>query len=785
MKAYEALKLKKKPEWFSKAVVLFKKKLNKRLLFEQILPTVFAFVLARTVVFNDMAPFGVAFYAAFMRGKKDVFLPIITAIAYVSISSQVDIYKYISIIILIYAIPLGFEKNLVDITSQFKMPGVAGAASLLVGVFFCITTGFLVYDFLLVLLETMIISCVSYFFAKAIFKVKNLPYEKTIENEDLISCIILTSLLLLALSDVYLGDISIGRILGIFIVLFLAQSRNMAVAAITGLVFGLALGIYDRSLVSLCVIYGFCGIICGIFSHISRIVGVSSFIILMSVMVVYFDGSAYGVMWIIESLIAGTLSLLVPKNALKSLKLSFNDVEEKNSTHEDKLRELVLNRLTSLSHGYKDVFESVITLSDKLLKTNFNNITTVYDMASKKACRGCSLLNACWQRDYNTTVDCLNKVTNKLIQNSKISKTDLPLIFTNRCGRLDIFVENINDCYKEYKMRQKLALKQQQATKLSCQQYISLAKVMEQTANELSQKVVFDVDAEERIIKFLNKKEIIPKVVMVIIDDCLRTQVEIDIDFEEHSDLSISKECLLEKISQITGAPLTEFNVTRRKDNIKISLSTKEKFNPCYAFVSGKKEGETISGDNVGVFKTEKSKLVMQIGDGMGSGQRAAIDSAVATNVIKKIIQAGFGNDAAITILNSAILLKSDDENLISIDIAVLDLYTGYCEFLKLGAAPTYIMRSSFVSRIDSNSLPVGILDRAQAKSTAVKLGDKDIIVMVSDGVISNGDEFVFDILQNNKELEPKDICALILNAAKQKSDGIIKDDMSVICTKI
>jgi hypothetical protein len=38
----------------------------------------------------------------------------------------------------------------------------------------------------------------------------------------------------------------------------------------------------------------------------------------------------------------------------------------------------------------------------------------------------------------------------------------------------------------------------------------------------------------------------------------------------------------------------------------------------------------------------------MQIGDGMGSGQRAALDSAVASKVVKRIISAGFDNEAAI-----------------------------------------------------------------------------------------------------------------------------------------
>jgi serine phosphatase RsbU (regulator of sigma subunit) len=94
-------------------------------------------------------------------------------------------------------------------------------------------------------------------------------------------------------------------------------------------------------------------------------------------------------------------------------------------------------------------------------------------------------------------------------------------------------------------------------------------------------------------------------------------------------------------------------------------------------------------------------------------------------------------------------------------------------------------MRSGLISRIDANSLPMGILDKAEAKSTVMTLGFKDIILMVSDGVISNGDDFIFDMLQRHKELDPRDICNLVLNEAKQKNGGIFKDHMSVICTKL
>ena len=113
MKAYEALNVKKRSEWFSKAIESTKNVIDQKLLYEQLLPAVFAFLLSRAVVFNNMAPFGVAFYASSMRGKKD-FVPLAACIiGYISIHSQVNVFKYIAILIVIYAISVGFEKKTV------------------------------------------------------------------------------------------------------------------------------------------------------------------------------------------------------------------------------------------------------------------------------------------------------------------------------------------------------------------------------------------------------------------------------------------------------------------------------------------------------------------------------------------------------------------------------------------------------------------------------------------------------------------------------------------------
>ena len=89
---------------------------------------------------------------------------------------------------------------------------------------------------------------------------------------------------------------------------------------------------------------------------------------------------------------------------------------------------------------------------------------------------------------------------------------------------------------------------------------------------------------------------------------------------------------------------------------------------------------------------------------------------------------------AALKIVNSALLVKSGEESLSTVDIAAVNLYTGQAHFYKAGAAPTFIRRGSRTGMVESTSLPAGILTAVEFEKSSVQLRDGDLIVMVSDG---------------------------------------------------
>jgi len=92
-------------------------------------------------------------------------------------------------------------------------------------------------------------------------------------------------------------------------------------------------------------------------------------------------------------------------------------------------------------------------------------------------------------------------------------------------------------------------------------------------------------------------------------------------------------------------------------------------------------------------------------------------------------------------IANQALLLKSCEETLATIDTAGVNLYTGEVEFCKAGGAPSYLRRRGKVARVELSALPAGILREIRPARQRAMLEAGDILVLVSDGVLCGAQE--------------------------------------------
>jgi stage II sporulation protein E len=192
-----------------------------------------------------------------------------------------------------------------------------------------------------------------------------------------------------------------------------------------------------------------------------------------------------------------------------------------------------------------------------------------------------------------------------------------------------------------------------------------------------------------------------------------------------------------------------------------------------------------LCGDSWESFSDGNGRQIAIISDGMGTGGRAAVDGAMASGIMSRMIQAGIGFDAALKIVNSALLVKSGDESLSTIDLAAVDLFSGNAEFMKAGAPISILRKSGRAVKVDAPSLPIGILNDIRFTKSSDSLEDGDLLVMLSDGALSSGDEWVCDTVENWKGQVPQELAEeIVAQAIARRSDGH-DDDITALVMKV
>lgn len=202
------------------------------------------------------------------------------------------------------------------------------------------------------------------------------------------------------------------------------------------------------------------------------------------------------------------------------------------------------------------------------------------------------------------------------------------------------------------------------------------------------------------------------------------------------------------------------------------------------------KETEKISGDNYSFYEADPGRRMILLSDGMGSGEKACEDSERVIEIMESFLTAGFRKETAVQMINGTLAAAGQEQNLPTLDICDIDLYTGECEFVKAGAACTYIKRGHLVDRLSAQNLPLGVFGQIEVESISRSLQNGDYIIMLSDGVLDAlsqgiGEEVLPEIIGKMDYASPGEIANQLLAYCLKQSGGQVRDDMTVLVTGI
>ena len=148
--------------------------------------------------------------------------------------------------------------------------------------------------------------------------------------------------------------------------------------------------------------------------------------------------------------------------------------------------------------------------------------------------------------------------------------------------------------------------------------------------------------------------------------------------------------------------------------------------------------------------------------DGMGTGLGAVQEGIQASNLLKKLLTAGFPAEYALRSINSLCALRGL-AGAVTIDLAQLHLDTGKATLYKWGAAPSYLLTEAGAEKIGTATPPPGLSVTDQRETVErLSLRRGETLVLCSDGV---GGEDALRCSYTDADEAPGELAARILES--------------------
>ncbi len=315
---------------------------------------------------------------------------------------------------------------------------------------------------------------------------------------------------------------------------------------------------------------------------------------------------------------------------------------------------------------------------------------------------------------------------------------------------------------------------------VAADQFFSISDMLADLAFEFDEAELFDYKAAGKIRRMLGEYDIYPENISVIVDKFSRTRVEISASAKTRG---LDSPRIKSEIEKICGRYFEKSRTNYSGKSQMVSIIERANYKMDFGFAQYCAEGK-LCGDTVKMINDGRGHMIFIISDGMGKGGRAALDGAMGAGLLSKLLSAGFGFDSSLKVVNSALLVKSSEESLATLDCACVDLFNGKCEFYKAGAPKSYVLKNNSLSKCELSSMPAGILRGIEfaKRTTVLNVGDE--IIMMSDGITDLGgilDEFI----KVNDKVTSNERAQAILDFAMEHGDSRHRDDMSVIVARL
>lgn len=750
-----------------------------RTLIELVAGIVLGLLLPRASVYGGLMPFGIGLVAA-INGPGTVLVYLAAIMGYLLQGAAVSL-RYIAALVAAAGLRWAISGFRVISRSAIFPSAVTFIALLVTGSALLLSAAPTISAICTIIAESLLGGGFAYFTAMFWREIPDLE-ERSLSTRGQLSAIVLTAVVMMALLAVEFAGISPGRILCGVVILLAARCAHIAGGALVGILMGVAVLLTTPDMVHLAPAFALGGALSAVFSDKGKLACAAMYLVSIGIATVQASSEVALIISLYEAIASCLLFLVLPCATETLIERVFLQTRQLPEVYAS--RKATALKMEYAAKAMAEVVGTVDTISCQLATLGAPDIGSMCRKCTDEVCQKCKKRTACWEAHFSAVMDSVNHTVSVLRERGAVTAEDLSGYLRSECIAAEALVVRLTARYREFLVREAAFRRLHELRGIVNDQFASMATMLEEFAHRFSNPEWTDVETEKRVRKALEKDKTEVLSLSCRVSDRGRMAVEILLDgnYQPHN-----KDAFRRKINELCGrrfaAPVTEYasGVTR------ISFVEENTYRVAVGTAQLMCKGEKLCGDAYEIFRDSEGSQLLVLSDGMGSGGRAAVDSALAAGLAVRLLKAGFGYESMLKMINTALMAKSEDESLATLDIVDINLFSGNVRLLKAGAGASLLYSKGRISHIEESSLPLGILRELTFAQNDDRLVEGDILITMSDGVSNEGLSWVEELvktfdLQNGSSLS--ELAEAIATGARERQ-GAEEDDITVLVAQL
>ncbi|MGI6685095.1 MAG: stage II sporulation protein E [Bacillota bacterium] len=773
----------KLPQWSARELSAF--------LPEMIFFAGIGFLLSRAEVLGSLLPFGPAFFAALACSdkKQAIFQGLPITLGLLTILSGEQLYSNIIVILLLAVIFLCYS---VDTERQWvQVPALVLTSIIVVkgiALYFGHASNYLIMS---VIFESLFAAGLSLVFLVVLGLIKNRRFLDRLAGDEVVCLFVAIIGLIMGMGTWTVANIEIGSVVSRFLVILAAFLGGGGTGAGIGALVGVVPSLSEMVAPSIIGVYAFSGLLAGAFNGFGRIGVIMGFFLGNLLLALYLLNTQLILSSLTASIAGAVLFLIIPKNWFLKMGKVFNASVgwTGRSRRDESIRQLTLQKLTNMSKVFDEIACTLEQLAgDTDLEEN-HNINSLLHRISARVCQDCSLYKVCWEKDFYQTYRAIMNLFTIIETNGFAGVKDMPSTLRKRCSHAREMLAAVNCLYELYQKNYYWQRYKENTRSLVANQLTGSAQLIDKVVKEVKNYSSSRELLEAQMAKALaNKGFFVDKVTLMEIGE-----KTLDLSLEMHAcpGVNTCRDILPPVVSRLTGV---DYHILQSNCSVDTGVKTccfRMLVSGAYKLNIGNyqmaRDENDPCGDSTNNILLPDGKQVFMLSDGMGVGESAALESGTSLNLLEKLLDTGFDERVAINTINSVLMLRSKNETFATLDICVIDLYSGETDFIKIGASPSFIKTKDGVKIVRASSLPIGILQTVEMETIKETIQPGDIIVLASDGLLDSGHKmedaelWIAGIIENSTERNPDKLAESLVKNAINFGGGKPRDDISVL----